>query len=259
MTENEEKGRELKVLKRGFEIVELISDRPGLSLTEIADELQLPKSTAHIYLNTLKQAGYVVNAPAGYQTSFKFLTIGGLRRKQFPLYQVARTPMAELAMEIDDVFNVALGAEEHGKRVTVFKITGTKSPYGDVPDGHTTHLHWVPLGKALLSKFPREKVESIIDRHGLPKATENTITSRTELYEELEQVREQGYALGDEERVEGIRAIAVPIEGKESDPYGSVAISGPKSRLGEEEIPQLVDSLKTTANIIEIEYKNLPR
>jgi DNA-binding IclR family transcriptional regulator len=256
MAENVDDGRNLKVLEKGFEILEFISERPGMRLTDLSEELDMPKSTAHIYLQTLERAGYVVRRDSEYEVSFKFLTIGGLRRKQFPLYQAAKIPMAELAHEIDDVYNVALGTEQHGMRVTVFKITGTKSPYADVPDGHMTHLHWVPLGKALLSKFSEGKIESILERHGLPRATENTITTRSGLYEELDRIRDQGYALGDEERVEGIRAIGVPIEGRESDPYGSIAISGPRSRLRDDEIPRLVDELKATANITEIEYKN---
>jgi DNA-binding IclR family transcriptional regulator len=256
MNKRDRSARGLKVLNTGFEIIELISDRPGLTLTEIADELEMPKSTAHSYLQTLEEDGYVVNTESGYEVSFKFLTIGGLRRNRTHLYEVAREPMAELADSLDDVFNVALGAVELGQRVLIYKLEGQKSPFADVPVGHMTNLHWVSHGKALLSKLDDERVESIVDQHGLPRATENTITTLDGLFEELETVRDRGYSLEDEERVEGIRAIAVPIEGKETDPYGSISISGPKSRLGDDRIPELVDQLKTTANIVEIEYKN---
>lgn len=256
MNDHDGTGRELKVLNRGFEIVELVCDHPELTLTEIAEELEIPKSTAHIYLQTMEQAGYVVNSESGYEVSFKFLTIGGIRRNRTHLYEVAKEPMRELASELDDVFNVALGMKELGQRVLIYKIEGQKSPFADVPVGHMTNLHWVSHGKALLSKLDDERIESIVDRHGLPRATENTITELDKLFDELETVRDRGYSLEDEERVEGIRAVAIPIEGTETDPYGSISISGPKSRLDDERIPALVDRLETTANIVEIEYKN---
>jgi len=256
MNNRDNSSRELKVLNNGFEIIELISRQPELTLTEIAEELEIPKSTAHIYLQTLEQNGYVLNTESGYEVSFKFLTIGGLRRNRTHLYEVAREPMVELADTLDDVFNVALGTEELGQRVLVYKIEGQKSPFADVPVGHMTNLHWVSHGKALLSKLDDERVASIVDRHGLPRATENTITTREGLFDELESIRDQEYSLEDEERVEGIRAIAIPVEGKETDPYGSISISGPKSRLDDERIPELVDRLKTTTNIVEIECKN---
>jgi len=256
MNENKNNGRELKVLNRGFEIIELLSQHPGLTLTEIAERLGVPKSTVHIYLRTLEQRGYIVNTDAGYDISFKFLTIGGLQRNRFPLYEIAKEPMAELADDLNDVFNVVLATEERGQRVIIYKIEGEKSPFANLPVGHTTNLHWVSHGKALLSKISDEKIERIIDRHGLPKATQNTITSRDELYEELEKIRDQGYSLEDEERIEGIRAIAVPVEGSETDPLGSISISGPKSRIDADHLPELVERLKTTINIVEIEYKN---
>ncbi|MBX0296963.1 IclR family transcriptional regulator [Haloarcula nitratireducens] len=256
MNDNDGAGRELKVLKRGFEIIELISHTPGLTLTDISEELAVPKSTAHIYLQTLEQSGYIVNTDDGYDISFKFLTIGGLRRNRFHLYEVAREPMAELSDDLDDVFNVALATEERGQRVLIYKIEGEKSPFADVPVGHMTNLHWVAHGKALLSNISDERIDRIVDRHGLPKATQHTITSRDELHEELETIRDQGYSLEDEERVEGIRAIAVPVEGTEQDPLGSISISGPKSRLDADHIPEFVDRLKKTTNIVEIEYQN---
>lgn len=256
MNKNKRSGRELKVLKRGFEIIELISQEPGLTLTKIAEKLDLPKSTVHIYLQTLEQSGYLVNTDAGYNISFRFLTVGGLRRNRSHLYEVTREPMAELSDDLDDVFNVALATEERGQRVLIYKIEGERSPFADVPVGHMTNLHWVSHGKALLSKFSDAEVERIVDRHGLPRATQNTITSRDELVAELETVRDQGYSLEDEERVEGIRAVAVPVEGTETDPIGSISISGPKSRLDTDHIPKFVEKLKTTTNIVEIEYKN---
>lgn len=247
--------RELKVLTKGFDIIELISDNPGMTLTEIAEKKEMPKSTAHIYLKTLREEGYIVKLNGRYAVSFRFLTIGGKRRNRLPAYMVAKGPMAELSSRIHEVFNVALGTEESGKRVLIHKYEGTKSPYSDVPIGHMTHLHWVSHGKALLSKFSRERVKDILESHGLPQATSKTITREKDLFDELDKIRNQGYSLEDEERVEGIRAVAVPIEGKESDPCVSLSISGPKAQISDDKIPELVDHLSRTANIIEVEYK----
>lgn len=96
-------------------------------------------------------------------------------------------------------------------------------------------------------------MNAIIDRHGLPGRTDRTITDRERLYEELETVRERGFARNDGEEVRGIRAVGAPILTGDDSVLGAISISGPESRLQgdrfEEELPTRVMS---AANVIEV-------
>jgi DNA-binding IclR family transcriptional regulator len=118
-------------------------------------------------------------------------------------------------------------------------------------------MHWTALGKALLAQFPDERVHGIVDRHGLPRATENTITDRDELFAELERIRERGFSIEDEERREGIKALAVKIQYDEDpSPVAAVSISGPKRRIGEEEYDELLDAIRNAVNVTELRFKH---
>jgi DNA-binding IclR family transcriptional regulator len=118
--------------------------------------------------------------------------------------------------------------------------------------GRQIHLHCSSAGKAILAHYPRQRVDEIIDRWELPPHTENTITDRAELYNELDRVRERGYAFNREEHVEGVHAIAAPIRHNQ-ETIGVISVSGPANRLQgkrlEEELPSL---LLSTINEIEL-------
>ncbi len=103
----------------------------------------------------------------------------------------------------------------------------------DTHTGEAVYLHNTALGKAILAHLPKERVEEIIDRHGLPSKTDRTITDKKELFETLEGVHERGIAFDDEERINGLRCVAVPIldNGKT---IGAISVSGPKSRMDNE-------------------------
>ena len=101
--------------------------------------------------------------------------------------------------------------------------------------------------------MPRKLVDSIIDRYGITAITEITITDRAELHNEIETIRERGYATDEGERVEGMRCVAASITDSEDDPLGAISVSGPKNRIQgdrfHEEIPSKV---LRAANVIEV-------
>ena len=114
------------------------------------------------------------------------------------------------------------------------------------------HLQSTALGKAILAHTPRERVEQILDQHGLPQITENTITDRQELLDELEAVRERGFAIDDEERISGIWCIGAPIK-SDDRVLGAVSVSGPTSRMKNERLnDEVANMMRSTANVIEV-------
>jgi len=108
--------------------------------------------------------------------------------------------------------------------------------------GSRTLLHCTALGKGILSQESTGRVEEIIEQHGLPAITENTTTVREELFSELEEIRDRGFALDDQERIDGLRCVAVPITTDEGRRARAISVSAPISRMRgdrfESEIPQ---------------------
>lgn len=245
----------IKSVETAFEIVESLQELDGSGVSELAAYLDIPKSTAHVYLNTLEEIGYVIKEDGEYRLGLRFLERGGYIRQRVSIYGAARPRIDELSQETGEVAN--FGIEEGGKRVLLYTSESPSGVFDNSPAGQYTHMHWTALGKSLLAYFPEERIHEIVDEHGLPGATSNTITERDELLEELATIREQGFAVEDEERREGIKAIGVPVLDGDEAPIGAVSISGPKSRIDEAATDaELVDTIKKKVNVIELKYQH---
>ncbi len=257
MAQDSEKSSEnrIQAVVNAFNIVESLEEMDGATVSELADYEEIPKSTAHVYLKTLRDSGYVIQDEDTYRLSLRFLKHGGYTRHQLNLYQAAKSQIDKLSNETGEV--VDMGIEENGKRVLLYKSEGPEGVTQKPVTGEYTHMHMTALGKVLLACQPDERVEEIVDTHGLPPATEHTITDRETLFQELETVREQDFSIEDQERRDGIRAVAVPIRNDNDRATGAISISGPMSKLTDERISEnLLDQMRNAVNIIEIQTKN---
>jgi len=241
----------VKAAATSFEIIEALRRLDGAGVAELSDELDMPKSTVHDHLRTLTDLQYLVNRDGTYYVGARFLELGGYVRNERKLYQIAAPEIKKLADKTGEHANLMI--EEHGKGVFLYKAKGEDAVQLDTHVGMRVDLHTTAMGKAILSKLSEERVDAIIDRHGLPAVTEKTITDEAELKDELTAIERRGYAVDDEERVAGMRCVAAPICDADEDPIGAISISGPSNRFDdetfEEEIPKHVLS---TANVVEV-------
>ncbi len=245
----------MKTVERNFEIIDALRETNGSGVSELANRLDLPKSTVHDHLRTLEELGFLKKVEGEYRVTLKFLDYGGATRKKTEIYPAGWPEVQRLALETDEHANLMI--EEYGKGRYIYIAEGENSANLDTYTGMEVYLHATALGKAIMAHLPMEQVEDIIETHGLPKLTENTITSREELMETLEQVRQQGYATDLEERTVGVRCIAAPIIGANDVVYGSVGVSGPTSRFrGDRFSSELPDMVQRAANLIELNIAN---
>lgn len=231
-------------------IIDALRTLDGAGVTDLAEHLELPKSTVHNHLQTLRRNEYVTKQGSEYAVGLRFLQLGEHARDRRPIATIAPPEIDKLAEETREMANLLV--EEHGRGVFLYRAKGADAVHMDTHAGKRVPLHTTGFGKAILAHLPDERVERILDRHGLPAVTPSTITDRGRLLEELETVRERGYAYDDEERLEGLRCVAAPVI-VDDDVLGAVSVSGPRSRIRgdwyREELPSLVMS---TANVIEI-------
>jgi len=237
-------------LERAFDIVRLLRDMGSLTLTEIAEELDIPTSTVHVYLKTLEQEGFVTVEDRQYRNSLKFLEVGGQVRQQLDIYRAAAPGLSDIARVTGE--RAGLGVEENGKRVLIGAEDGRGAVSDNIPTGEFTEMHWTGLGKCLLAHLPRQRREAIIEDSDLPRATENTITDPEQLREELLTIRDQGFAIEDEERRDGIRSVDVPILMPEGKIIAAIGVTGPINRFGAEQLPQYISILRDKANEIKL-------
>jgi IclR family acetate operon transcriptional repressor len=245
----------IQTVGKAFNIVEAVQELESPTLSEIASQVDLPKSTVHIYLRTLVAEEYLVERDGHYRIGLRFLKHGGFARRQLPIYQAAKEQVNKLAAQTGEAAN--LGVEEYGKRVLIYKVEEGAAVYDNAPTGEQVHMHLTALGKAILAHLPEYRVDEIVERHGLPVATEQTITDRNRLDEELATIRERGYSIEDEERRPGIMAVGAPIMDQEQDTIaGAICLSGPKTRIQERMEGDIVDDIINAANVIELRYNH---
>lgn len=231
-------------------LIQELKSNDGGRVTELADALDIAKSAVHNHLSTLRQHGYVIKEGDQYRLSLKFLDFGGYLRSRMRLFEVAEPEVDQLAKETGELANLL--TEEHGMGVYLYRSKGADALDLDTYVGMRKYLHATALGKAVLAFLPEHRVVEIVDEHGLPRMTEQTIVDSEALFEELQTIRDRGVALDDEEATDGVRCVAAPIRGDEHV-YGAISVSAPTSRMKPEPFTELIpDKVSSAANVIEL-------
>lgn len=234
-----------------FEIIEYLVEQGPSGVATIARSLDRPNSTVHDYLQSFHARGYVVKDGSRYRPSMRFLAVGEQTRDALPIQRAARKPLRSLADQVD--LHVSTLIEEHGRVVIIDTVPGTDPVELATHSGIRMAMHTTSPGKAILAHLSEERRDEIIARHGLTAMTEQTITTRERLETELRAVRKQGYATDDEERLVGVRTVAVPIVDIDETVHGALAVYGPKNRITEAQFEDtLPQRLKETANFVEM-------
>ncbi|MCD2203370.1 IclR family transcriptional regulator [Halobacterium sp. KA-6] len=248
--ESDSEADSVKSVETVFDVIEFINRRDGATISEAASELEYAKSTIHRHLSTLERRGYVVNED-GYYVGLRFLEIGEDARNRKLAYQLAKEKVEELAEETDE--RAQFLVEEHGEAVYIHRAAGDRAIRTDPGIGKRIPLHATASGKGILAAMPPEKMSRIIEQAEFKQITNETITNPDTLYDELDQIRERGYAFNREENLDGLHAIGVPVKGPNGGVIGGLSVSGPSHRLtGERFEVDLPSLLLGTANELEL-------
>ena len=232
----------IDAVERCLRVMETLQKHDGAGVTEIANELGWAKSTVHSHLRTLETNEYVLRRDDEYVLGFPLMELGEYVKTREPGYSAVEPKMEELAEQTGK--RIQFITNEHGYAVYVRIAEGqhavsTGSRYGR----RRPMLHASAAGKAILAYLPKSEVEDIIDRRGFTEFTENTITDPETLFEELESVRERGYAFNREEHISGLRAVAAPVRNG-GRVVGSLSVAGAARRMQgeyfEQELPELL-------------------
>jgi DNA-binding IclR family transcriptional regulator len=249
-----DRSRTLQTTRTSLEIVDLLNERGGATVSEVAEALEKPPSTVHGHLATLKQGEFVIQNGDIYDLSLRFITLGKAVRQRKRLYRLSDRYTQRVVEETE--FRSIFAVEEHGRGVYLSRNAGDHSKWRHEQTGERFYLHATAAGKILLAHLPDERVDEIIDRWGLPASTESTITDREELARELERVREQGVAYNREEQIEGIRAVSAPVDDPSIEGVGALSANGPAHRLADRSVEDdLAETLQALANEFRLDLK----
>ncbi|MEA5386429.1 IclR family transcriptional regulator [Haloarculaceae archaeon H-GB11] len=225
-------ARTLSTTETSLAIVEAIDEMGGARMRDIAEELDMPTSTVHVHLRTLIQGEFVVKRGEVYHLALHLFHLGEQARQRDQRFDLAQEKAHELADQCNE--EVSFAVEEYGRAIILYNIVSDPSVAG-FQVGRYFYMHNSAVGKAMLAAMDDERVAEIVDRRGLPQVTDNTITDRAALFAELDRTRERGYAVNDQEALDGLRAVGVPATDPQGEVLGAFDISGPPYRLPDDD------------------------
>jgi len=233
----------VKSLVKALNILEVLAEEePPYTLTQLSRRLHLHVSTVHRLLVNLVRHGFVEEdtISGGYQLSYRVLRMGLRVLDRLDFRRAAQPLLHDLNQRTKETVHLAI--LEDGYAITIEKF-GSPQPVGlDARLGSVMPLHATGVGKTLLAHQDEEVLARIAQSPGLTRLTPHTITALGPLRKELERIREQGYALDQEEAVEGLRCVAGPVFNHQGRIVAAFSVAGPAPRMSGRlaEVVQLV-------------------
>ena len=251
MSEQRDAGSVTRSVARAMELLQAFDEtRPELGVTELGRLTGIDKSTVYRLLGALQQGGLIEQNPetSKYHLGFGLVRLAGLALQHLDLPRMARPHLRKLADASQETVNLSVMMSDD----KIVNIDGVSSPrmvrnVGWI--GREMPIHAVSAGKVMMAHLMEEQVDQILAR-GLKAFTEHTVTDPGELQKELEQIRQQGYGIAEEELEMGLSAVAAPIWSREGQVAATISISGPSFRLPRERLLELGIESKQVADTI---------
>ena len=229
----------VQVLDRTCDILEcLASNGPELGVSEISLDLGLSKTTVHRLLSALAKREFVRRAPASgrYRLGIKLVELGQRAGDADSLVVSAGSYLTRLVAETGETAH--LGVLLDGQVVSLCAVESPKTLRKPATVGRRTPAHSSSLGKCMLADLTSAELTAALAQLSLERFTPRTIVSYEVLSRELRKVRQQGFAVDDEEFEQGLTCIGAPVRDASGRVIAALSVAGPKSRLGSQVMEQ---------------------
>jgi len=237
-------------LKTGIEALLFLATRKSVGVTELAQALDINKSTAFRILDTFLEANMVEKTKdtQKYKLGPAILKLSEQYYKNYSVIAEAKPLMDRLALEIRESVHLCVCA--NSKAVVIEQTMSDSLLVVNAKIGNSEPLHCSAVGKCLVAFATEEEKAKMLSGITFESYTDKTICSAEEFDAEIERVRAQGWAIDDGELSEHIRCVAVPVLDKKGVCRYSLGTSGASSRMTREKIDRIIPlMLKTAASI----------
>ena len=224
-------------------------EEPGLTLTQIAERVEMHKSTVHRLLATLERKRFVQHDESNgtFHLGLRLVELGFAVLKSNDIHCQPVPYIHRLSAECRETVDLAI--LDGGQVVYLQVVESPQRMIFAAAPGQRLPVFCTATGKGFLAFLPNDQVEAILNQ-GTPKYTKYTKTARTAIYEELAVIRERGFAISQQEYEDGVNAVAAPILNATKYPIASMAIVGPAFRLPQARLEELGKSVRKTADAI---------
>ena len=252
ITENITKSRyHVTNLERALKLFQLLGEFPlGLNSSDISKQLNVSRNSVFRIVSTLVDYGFLIRDEElkTYRLSLKLLSIGIKSHTSPSLLEQALPVMYQLQAKYKET--VPLGVLSGVKGVVLEEVEGTH-PFRYVLDaGKLVNLHTSAPGKAIMAYLPKAEQSKLLKQLKYEIFNERTISSPAQMRAELENVVEKGYAVDWAEETEGMHCVGAPIFDQKGRSVAAVWITGPSSRILEEDLDLIGSDIRKHTDII---------
>jgi len=240
-------------LERAIDILFAFShDQPLLTIEQIAQATEIPKSTCYRFISTLKRKGLIeVDGDASrYRLGVRLLVLHSIILDSMDISQIVLPFIQQLSRISGETAQFVW--RNQNVAVCIEKVESAEMLRVRPDKGTIIGLHTGAAGKAILAFLPVIEQDRIIRDTGLPDIGPKTITDPEELKKSLSEIRRLGYASSDQELYAGVKALAAPVFNAEEQVVASVCLAGPRDRFDQKKVASLVKPVIEAANSISV-------
>lgn len=249
----------IQSVERALSILDLFDEyAPELKITEISERMHLNKSTVHSLLKTLEKHGYIEKEPDNgkYRLGMKLFERGNFVVYNLDIRSVAKKYLLDLSMKTGHTIHLVILEEKEG--VYIDKVEGTSGNVQYSRIGRRAPIHSTGVGKILVAFKKEDEIANILDGYIFEKRTANTLTNQQDFLNELDKIRNQGYAIDHEENEPGICCIAFPIHNHTGEVIAAFSLSMPTPQLNTDQLNAMTPMMQDTAKQISRQMGNKP-
>jgi IclR family KDG regulon transcriptional repressor len=236
----------VQVLERAVDILQVLSeDSRELTAGEVADKLDLHKSTIHRLLTVLEHHGLIRrNGETGrYSLGLRLFEFGTRAVRGLRLRDQAQPHLDQLARETGETAHICVF--DRTEMVSIAYAEGPRSLRMPATVGRRTPVYCSAVGKAMLAFQPESVIDDVVGGP-LRSRTEKTLVTREALLADLRQVRIRGYAVDNEEIEKGLRCVGAPVSNYTGDVVAAISVAGPAFRITKSRVPAVARAVLAT-------------
>lgn len=238
----------VQTIDRAASILETLAEYPSLSLMELSEKVGLHKTTVHRLVSSLMQNGFVEQDSESkhYCISLKMFELGNKRVQNIDFLNVAKSMIRQLSLQINQTVHLVIADRDEILYIDKYGAENEAKMRSKI--GQKAPLYCTAVGKAILATRNNQAIEHYWDWLRPEKKTRQTIVERAAFLEEIAVVRQQGYAIDNEEFEEGVVCIGCTFASYKEDPAGAISISLPVE--AKRELPIYISQARESAEKI---------
>jgi len=237
-------------IDRLITVLEALERQGPLTLADVARASSLNEATALRYLTSLCKHSLVERSPVDgrYRLGIRLFQLGQHALRGRDPRRCARPHMEQLLARFSETVNLGM---RHGHELVLIDVLeSTQSIKKGAAIGDRDHWHASSLGKAMLAALDADAARDLIGSNGLTRYTPETISSAKTLFAQLVRIRQDGYAVDDEESETGLRCIGAAVRDENGEPRYALSIAGPASRVTREHQEEIGKAVRAAATAV---------